>query len=182
VVRVDRVVAAFESESGLKRICEMLDSSGISVKYRCRSGGEVIRAITNMGGGIVVCGCRFADMPVATMVGDLEEQALILIIANPADLDFFEGKNVYKLPTPVYRSQLSSTLEELIRMDEKKVRAALPRRSDEDQQLFERAKKILMEKNNIDEGQAHRLIQRRSMNAGVKVADTSRQIIEALER
>jgi len=178
---MERVVAAFESETNLGRICDMLESGGVAVRHRFRSGGEVIRTVSTMGGGIVVCGFKLADMPASEMIANLEDSpALILMVAKPHLLDLCESGSVYKLPTPVMKSQLSAVVESLIQMDEKRMRAALPRRSPEEQALFEKAKALLMEKSHMAEDEAHRLIQRRSMNMGLRVAETSRRIIESL--
>lgn len=177
---MSRIVVAFESESGLGRICEMLESSGISIRYRCRSGGEVIRAVTTMGGGIVVCGYKLTDMPSSELINYLEDAAFVLMIAKPVQLELCENKGVFKLPTPVFRSELFASIGRLLQMEEKRLREMLPRRSAEEEELFERAKALLMEKNNMAEEQAHRLIQRRSMNSGIKVAETARLIIESL--
>ena len=41
---MNRIVIAFEREDSVTRIAKMLESGGIPVRYRCRSGGVLRRS------------------------------------------------------------------------------------------------------------------------------------------
>ncbi len=54
------------------------------------------------------------------------------------------------------------------------------RRTQEERALVERAKEVLMAQSGMTEEQAHRFLQKRSMNRGARLADTARRVLEEL--
>ena len=56
-----------------------------------------------------------------------------------------------------------------------------PKRSTAEQELVNRAKKLLMERKGLSEDEAHRTLQKRSMDAGSRLTQTARQVIAELE-
>ena len=170
------IVVAFDNDNNRKRVSEMLESSGVAVKVSCRSGSEAIRAIRKTGGGIVVCGYKLSEMTATDLAYDLIGLATILVIAPPPQLELCQSDNIFKLPTPFTKGDLFSSVRMLQQMQEKHYKAA-PRRSEKDVADIKRAKELLMSKNGLTEEEAHRFIQRRSMDSGQKAADTARMII-----
>ena len=53
----------------------------------------------------------------------------------------------------------------------------LPRRTGEDRELVERAKRKLMDERQLTEDQAHRLLQSESMRHGVKMTESARRVL-----
>ena len=52
------------------------------------------------------------------------------------------------------------------------------RRCPEDEALLTQAKAFLMERHGMTEAEAHRFLQKQSMNNGVKMVDTARRVLE----
>jgi response regulator NasT len=175
---VERIIVAFENENNRKRICDMLESSGITVRGSCQSGSEAIRAIKKMSGGIVVCGYKLSEMTVSDLAYDLNGQAMILAVASPPQLQQCENDNIFKLPTPFSKGDLISSVRMLVQMEQKHIKISQPRRTEKETAVISEAKKLLMTRNDMTEEEAHRFIQRRSMDTGAKAVDTARLIIE----
>jgi CheY-like chemotaxis protein len=175
---MDKIIVAFENENNRKRVCEMLESSGIPVKASCRSGSEAIRTIRKMSGGIVICGYKLSEMTVSDLAYDLGSLAMILAIAPPQQLEMCRSENIFKLPTPFSKGDLVSSVRMLQQLEAKHYKMAPPRRSEKETAEINLAKEILMSKNGMTEEEAHRFIQRRSMDTGAKAAETARMIIE----
>ena len=176
---MDKIIVAFENDNNRKRISEMLDSSGITVRGSCRSGAEAIRAIRKMSGGIVICGYKFPEMTVTDLAYDLGSLAMILAIAPPQQLDLCRNDNVFKLPTPFSKGDLVSSIRMLLQMEARHFKASPSRRSERETADINKAKELLMTKNGMTEEEAHRFIQRRSMDTGAKASETARLIIES---
>lgn len=174
---MDRIIVAFESTNSHRRVTEMLESGGISVRCSCRSGAEVIRTINRMGGGIVICASKLSDMSASDLAQDLKGSAMLLVVAASNQLTFCNSDDVFKLPTPVSRTDLIASVRMLIQMEQKYLRLTLPRRSIEDTRLVESAKKLLMAKNHISEEQAHNFIQKKSMENRSKMAEAAQLIL-----
>jgi response regulator NasT len=176
---VDKVIVAFENDNNRMRICDMLEASGITVKVSCRSGSEAIRAFRKMGGGIIVCGYKLSEMTASDLAYDLGGQAMVLVVAPPQQLQLCENENIFKLSTPFSKGDLVSSVRMLHQIDDKHYKAAPPRRTEKENADINRAKELLMSRNGMSEQEAHRFIQRRSMDAGAKAVETARLIIES---
>ena len=175
---MDRIIVAFENENNRKRICEMLEASGFAIRGSCRSGSEAIRAIRKMSGGIVICGYKLSEMTASDLAYDLGNLAMVLAMAPPQQLEMCQNDNVFKLPTPFTKGDLVSSVRMLQQMEAKHFKAGPPRRTEQETAEINKAKELLMNKNGLTEEEAHRFIQRKSMDTGAKAIETARMIIE----
>lgn len=176
---MDRIIVAFDKESSRTRIAEILESGGIPVRAMFRSGAEVKREARNMGGAVVACGFKLSDMTADELAVDLDKPSLVLVIAKPAQLEHCENEDLFKLAAPITKGDLLGTVRILLQLEEKYQRMVRPQRSAEEEALINMAKEILMRKNGLTEAQAHRLLQRRSMDTGSRMVETAKMIIEA---
>lgn len=178
---MDRLIVAFEGEKSRARIADMLESCGIPVRYRCRSGAEAIRAVKKMGGGIVVCGYKLADMTASDLAFNLTDMAMLLVVAKPTLLELCDSDEVFKLPAPVSGTELTASVKMLSQIEERRQRVTVPKRTEDENEMVMLAKQLLMERNRMTEPQAHKFIQKKSMETGSKMADTARLIISAYD-
>lgn len=176
---MDKLIVAFASEEARRRIVRLLESGGCFPSACCRTGGEIIRAVHQLGSAVVVCGFRLRDMTAGELAHALWGEAALLVVSSPANLDLCQGENLFKLPTPVVRSDFFASLElTLGQLNGGSVRR-LARRREEEQRLIQRAKELLMEINRMTEAEAHRFLQKRSMDAGLKMAETAQLVIDS---
>ena len=176
-----RIVVAFDNEKNRERIAEMISSGSIDIRLACRSGAEAIRAVHGMGSALVVCGCKLPDMTATDLAYDLAGIAVLLVIGTAAQLDNCEGDDLFKLPTPLSRGDLLASLNMLMQLEERFHSKLIPSRTEDDKAIIEKAKLLLMERNLMTEDQAHRFIQKRSMNTGSKMVDTARRILSTAD-
>lgn len=175
-----RTVIALGTGERADSICSALEQSGVEVRYRCRTGAEVIRAIRKMGGGVVLCPFKLPDMTADTLASNLNGIATLLVLAKPQNLELCEEENLFKIPIPVRMAELIGSVNMLLQMDRMRAARAVPKRSEADQALIEQAKALLMERNGLAEAAAHRYLQRRSMETCVPMEETAKIVIEAL--
>ena len=83
----------------------------------------------------------------------------------------------FKLLAPVRRSDLINSVHMLLHLREDGARLSMPRRSEEEKQIIGEAKALLMERHGMTEAEAHRYIQKRSMDAGAKMVQTAKLIL-----
>lgn len=175
---MSRVVLVFENEKNRSRIEDMLASDGIEVRLACKSGAEAIRAVHNMGSGLIISSYKLPDMTSSMLAQNLAGLGILLVIGTAAQLDMCDGEDLFKLPTPLSRADLISSANMLLQLEERVHKKVLPARPDDDKQIIESAKIYLMERNLMTEVQAHRFIQKRSMDSGSKMIDTAKQILK----
>ena len=108
----------------------------------------------------------------------------MLLIASAASIQEREVDNLVSLTMPLKVHELLQTLEMMegeIRRRRKKMRQMPKPRSKEDQQLINKAKLVLMERNGFSEEEAHRYIQKRSMDNGTGLVEVSQMILSLME-
>ena len=179
---MDRIVLAFASEKARLQMTRVLGSGGLSPAACCFSGAEAIRAVQKLGGAIVICGFRLRDMTAEMLAADLAGIAPVLVISSPGNLELCGGENLFKLSVPSTRSEFFASLDLVRRSlpNAGSCAASRPRgqRSDEEKRLIRRAKEVLMEVNLMSEAEAHRFLQKYSMDTGTKLAETARLVLE----
>lgn len=171
---MNQILVAFVGVKTRQRMTEILESSGIPVALSCGSGAEVLGRAGGMTGGVVLCGHELYDMMADELFEDLPKGFSMLMLATDAQLTDCEHKEITRLEAPVERSALVDAVQSLLRRMEP---VQPPRRSEEDRRLIQQAKAVLMELGSMTEEQAHRFLQKRSMDAGAKMVQTARQIL-----
>ena len=175
---MDRIVVAFANEEAQRRIQRLLASDGWEPAACCASGAEAIRTVRKLGSAIVICGFKLRDMTASDLAADLRSTAVLLVVSSAVNLDMCEGENLYKLATPAARSDFFATLDMLRRFEEKNLHHPPPKRKEADQKLIRTAKELLMDVNRMTESEAHRFLQKRSMDSGMKLVETAQYIID----
>lgn len=175
-----RIIIAFGGEENRRRILRLLaaegweDGGGIF----CASGAEVLRAVRRTGSAVVICGFYLSDMTANDLADDLRGLAVVLVIAKAAYLELCGGENLYKLAVPINHLEFSSTLRLLLDYERSHLRHPVSKRDEGARQSIRKAKELLMDVNHMSEEEAHRFLRRRAMDAGLKLEEAARQIIE----
>lgn len=169
-----RIAVACSGEEERQLLCRMLETHGFSVRFRCRTGAEAIRAVKTMGGGTVVCAARLSDMTAGEIAEALGANAAVIAIGRPAQLDGCGDAPFALLPTPLNSAMLTQALRDALVLDGRRV----PARSDAEKAIIARAKALLMKNDGLSEPEAHRWLQRAAMERGVKLAEAARALVE----
>ena len=177
------VIIAFQNPEAAETIRRVVQMGGYSVSGVCSGGAEVLRMLEWSPTSAVVCGYRLKDTTAADIYHDLPQGVgmLVLLAQNQAgavELPY----GIQSVNLPLSRTALLDTLKTVIMINDKPATKKSgedkrPGRSNADKQTIARAKELLMEQNNMTEDQAHRFIQRVSMNNGSKMIDTAAAIL-----
>jgi response regulator NasT len=90
-----------------------------------------------------------------------------------------QNRHIFRLPVPITRDGMVAAINLLGQFGRLSTR---PRKKNEaEQQLIVKAKESLMHAMHVDEEQAHRLLQKRSMETGKRVGDVARAILSEYE-
>jgi len=179
VQHTDRIIVAFANPEAQRRIVRILEQDGCVPAGVFYSGADVIRAVRKLGSAIVICGFKLRDMTATELALSLKSSAVFLAVTSPVNLDFCEGENLFKLSTPVSRADFFSTLQVLRQMEERTLHPPVTRRREDEQKLVLHAKQLLMDVNRMTEDEAHRFLQKRSMDTGLRMVETARLIVES---
>lgn len=177
------VIVAFSKAEDTKNIKNILMKNGFTVSAVCTSGAQAVNSADELGSGIVVCGCRFADMVYQEIYECLPKGMLMLLVASPSQWSGRAPDDVVCLGLPLKVQDLLSTLEmmmESLAKRRKKLKSQPKERSGEEQELIKQAKELLMERNHMTEAEAHRYIQKCSMDSGTNMVETAQMIMSLI--
>ncbi len=173
---MDSIIVAYERQANCDRVRRILEDTGGFSCVVCRSGAQVRRMANRMRSGLVICGFKLLDESCESIYNDLPGGYVMLMTASPAQLELCEAKDIFKLPLPAHSLELITSVRLLSQLAAARIPPA--ERGQEEQELVDRAKQLLMEHYGMNEEQAHRLLQRRSMDSGVRLADIARQVLK----
>lgn len=154
----------------------MIESAGVANCICVHSCAEVKRIVHKARLSIVVCGYKLADGSAESLHGDLPPTCSMLMVASPAQLDLVD-EDIFRLPSPISRSSLTASVLMLFQINRRLVRYLRPRRSESDQEIVEEAKRLLIARHGMSEEQAHRFIQKKSMDSGARMVQTALSIL-----
>ena len=168
------IIVAFATEEGSARCASVLEEAGIPVFRRCTCASEVKRALDLCGDGVLITSCRLPDSTVDALAWDLGKRAVIIAVGRPAQLEFCEHPDVFRLRAPCSKGELISAVNMLIQLR----RMRVPRREDGEKQAIREAKELLMCKYGMTEPEAHHYLQKGAMDRCMKMAELAVKILE----
>ncbi|MCH5264570.1 MAG: ANTAR domain-containing protein [Lachnospiraceae bacterium] len=175
-----RIIIAFPRLDDAKKIKNVLNRNGYDDILACNSASQAIAAANECDGSIVLCGYRLEDMLYSELYGYLPRDCQMLLIASPARLQECSINGIMCLSQPIHSHELTSTLQtmmELARPKEKPVKQGPKKRSEKEQKTIDDAKNLLMERNHLSESEAHKYIQKLSMDSGNNLVETAEMIL-----
>ncbi|MCX7714946.1 MAG: ANTAR domain-containing protein [Clostridia bacterium] len=173
---MESVILAFTKEEISQKLKRMLESSGITVSGICRSKAEIMRYIEDLDAGVVITEAKLSDATARSICEDLPPGFSVMVIATASQRDLLTNSEIFVLTLPINSIELASSVNVLLKSHEKgKYKKA--ERKEEEKKIIEEAKLVLMERHMMTEEQAHRFIQKRSMDMGLKMIDTARMIL-----
>ena len=175
------IVVVFPRQEDARGIKNLLIRSGFSVHAVCTTGAQAISALEDLNDGIVISGYKLADMMYLELRDCLPQGFILLLLATRKHLaECDTGGNMACLPMPMKAYELIDTVQMLIRECEKirKKRRETPReKSPEEMELIAQAKVFLMEKRGMTEMQAHKYLQKCSMDSGRSIVESAQMIL-----
>lgn len=177
------LVIAFPKIENAKSIKSILMKSGYQVDAVCTTGSQALQNANSLEGGILICGYRFSDMYCTEIKEYLPSEFEMLLVGSKANTMNREISDVVCLSMPLKVHELLQTIEMMAYTYEKKrkKRRGKPKeRTEEEKKLLWDAKKLLMERNQMTEEEAHRYIQKSSMDSGTGILETAQMILSLM--
>ena len=178
------VIVALPKEDDARNIKNLLVRNGFTVTSVCTTGAKVLSQVDDLNDGIIVCGYKLADMLFAQLKESLPEGFEILLLASQHLLVEGDVSGVMSLPMPLKVHDLINTLSMMIENMERKKRKrklAPKTRKPEEMELIKEAKFLLMGRNNMTEEEAHRYIQKCSMDSGTNIVETAQMVLSLMK-
>lgn len=173
---MEKLIVAFEKEKNALYVRELIESSGLACVQLCRSGMEVRRLVGWESVCAVVCGYKLSDGSAEALFEDLPPGTAMLMIAPQPQLDLCATEGIFKLGAPIRREELLSAVGMLIQLS--RPPEGMAARQGERDETVRRAKAVLMARRGMNEEEAHRFLQKQSMDMGCRLSEVSRLVLE----
>lgn len=172
------IIVAFPKIEYARSLKAVLVRNGYHVVSVCRSGSYVISEADSLESGIVVCGQSLTDMHYTELRENLPRNFQMLLVAPPGEREDSYDSIVLE-PLPLRVASLLQTLQMMIAtVGVRRRRREKPREhSEAEQQKINQAKALLMDKNNMSEEEAHRFLQKKSMESGNSMIETADMVL-----
>jgi len=175
------VLPKIEDAKGIKNI---LVRQGFRVIAVCTSGAQALSQIDNLTEGIVISGYRLTDMLYSELSSCLPKGFEMLLLATQNVLtEECAGNNIMCLSMPLKVHDLLNTVEMMatsLAYKRKKRRTQQRERDPQEKALINEAKRLLMSRNNMTEDEAHRYIQKCSMDSCTNMVETAQMILAVM--
>ncbi len=178
------IIVAFPQTEVGKKIRAILVRSGLPVAGVCTSASQVIQESNELDDGLVLCAYRLPDMLYRELREYLPRSFQMIVLTTPENWADNGEDGIVSLSLPLKTNELIATVEMVAySMDraQKKPKKRGKVRSAEEQELIDRAKEILMSRNNMTEPEAHRYLQKTSMDNGTTFTETAQMILAMLD-
>ncbi len=175
---MEKVILAFEGAKTSARVRDILEGAGVADCVFCHSAAEVKRLVHKQHITTVLCGYKLMDETAESLCEDLPPTTSVLVIAVQTMLDMIENDDLFKLAAPVSRSDLLASVQMLIQVGHRMEKFVRPQRSEEEKALIQAAKRVLMDRHDMTEEQAHRFLQKKSMDSGARLVQTAQMVLD----
>lgn len=178
------IIIALPKVDDAKNIKSLLVRSGIPVAGICTTGAQAIALADGLNYGIIICGYKMQDMIYSQLHDDLPFGFEMLLMASQHVIGSgMIDKEIVCLSMPLKVHDLVNTVDMMIQTIERRKRKqkAKPReRKPEEIALIKEAKAVLMNRNHMSEEEAHRYIQKCSMDSGTNMVETAQMVLSMM--
>lgn len=174
------IIVALPKVEDAKNMKNLLVRSGYAVSAVCTSGAQALSQTDNLDDGIIVCGYKLADMLYSELHESLPPGFEMLLMASQRFLVECQDNDIVCLTMPFKMNDLINTVEMMtnsIAYKRRKRREKPKQRNPEEVALIKEAKLLLMNRNNMTEEEAHRYIQKTSMDNSTSMVETAQMVL-----
>lgn len=177
------IIVVFPKIEHAKSVRNILRKGGYTVDAVCSTGAQALQAANGLDSGIVICTYRLADMMYSELYEYLSPRYEMLLIGSKSQIDDREMEDIVGLSTPIKVHELLQTVEMMsfaFARKKKKRRQVPKERTLEETRVIGEAKALLMERNHLSEEEAHRYLQKCSMDSGTNLFETAQMILSLM--
>ena len=171
------VIIASANRKSAEHIKSILQRDLLFVSEIYQSGAEVLSYASIRPDAVVVCGRLSDGLPAVARAATLPPGFDVVHLVSSSDA--YQGfvSNMVELTMPLDRVEFVSVVRTLTQLSSD-ITSRKKTRSVEENDLLTLAKQRLCENYGISEREAHRKIQKMSMEQGVRLMDVARKILE----
>ena len=177
------IIVVFPKKENAINIRNLLVRNGVNVTGVATTGAQAMHYADTVDEGIVVCGYKLKDMMYTDLREYLPESFDMLLVASQDKWSDGLAHGVMGLSMPIKVYDLVNTIEMMltdIDRRRRKRKKQLKNRDPKQQETVRKAKELLMARNNMTEEEAHRYLQKSSMDSGTNMVETAEMVLSIM--
>lgn len=177
---VIQIIVVMPKAQDADSVRHILMKNGYTNVFACSSGAKAISLMHEFDDGILISGYRMVDMMYSDIRADMPAGFQMLLMASRDALSAKHEQGIICLAMPLKAHELLDTLQMMTRgilRMRKKTNDRAKGRSEEERALIREAKELLMTRNHMTEDEAHRYIQKCSMDSGTNMVETAQMVL-----
>lgn len=175
------VLPKLEDARGIKSI---LVKNGFQVTGVCTTGAQAISQADGLNDGIIICSYKVIDMVYSELHDCMPYGFEMLLMVSKNLIGECSGNGIVCLSMPLKVNDLINTVNMMsdgILRRRRKRRLEPHTRNLQEQTDIQAAKELLMERNHMTEEEAHRYLQKTSMDSGTNMAETAQMVLAMMK-
>lgn len=158
--------------------------NGYTITAVCTNGAQILNYIEEWDNGIIISGYAFPDMSYAQLLEYLRPEFQMLVVTGSQHCGELSAENLLYLPMPFKGNELLNAVEMMMQIYgrmKRRLRNQPKQRNEAEQRAIDQAKKCLIERYHMTEEEAHRYLQKTSMDSGNNLVETAGMILSIME-
>jgi len=175
------VIIACKDSAMCDKLSRVLAASGIDVLGTATKGASALQkaSMYYCENGVLLCSYSMSDMTAAELHRIMPEGFQMVVLLTARQKAFFSDGDIMSLEIPLNRGDLINTIR-MLTEPPKQVPVRPEKRSESDAAVIGKAKALLMERNGMSEPEAHRFLQKQSMNSGEPLVSVAMRILNGV--
>ena len=175
------VIIACKDGAMCDKLARTLAASGIEVAGSTTKGASALQKAAMLYGerGVLLCSYALSDMNASELYRIMPEGFEMVVLLSSRQRAVFDCEGILCLDIPINRRDLINTLM-MLTEPRKPVYVKPENRSEGDREIIGKAKALLMERNGMSEPEAHRFLQKQSMNSGQSLVSVALNILNGV--
>lgn len=174
------IIVAFSRQEEARAIKTLLVRGGFQVAAVCTTGSQALSQADMIDGGIVISSYRLTDMLYSELHDCLPPGFEMLLMVSRHNWEDCIGNDIVCVAMPLKVHELISTvgmMAEAMERSRRKKRLQKKERNQDEEALIQEAKELLMARNNMSEDEAHRYLQKSSMDSATNLVETAQMVL-----
>ena len=174
------IIVALPKPEDARGIRNLLMKNGFHVDSVCTTGSLALSRMDELNDGLVICSYRLPDMMYRELHACLPKGFEMLLLASANTLQECDCREFMSLSMPLKVHDLINTVDMMAQASERRKRRDSQRpcaRSAQEGGLSKEAKELLMNRNHMTEEEAHRYLQKCSMDSGTNLVEEARMVL-----
>lgn len=174
------IIVVLPKPEDAKGIRNLLMKNGFRVDGVYTTGSQALSRMDDLNDGLVICSYRMSDMMYRELHACLPKGFEMLLLASANVLQECDLRGMMSLAMPLKVYDLINTVDMMGQAIERRRRRERQRpreRSAKEEGVIREAKELLMNRNHMTEEEAHRYLQKCSMDSGTNMVETAQMAL-----